>query len=500
MDGWGINPDKKGNATRLADLPNLTRLYQEYPGTALDTSGLAVGLPPGQMGNSEVGQLTMGAGRVIYQELTRIGKAIEDGEFHENAMLDELFSYLKDKDKALHVMGLLSDGGVHSHICHLYAILDAAKKKGLSKVYIHAFLDGRDTPPASGAGYMEELVSYMNKNGVGRVASVSGRYYAMDRDNRWERVEKAYNAIAKGEGRKAADPVAAIKESYGKGETDEFFTPTVMEGGGGPVNVSDNDAVFFFNFRADRAREITKPFVLDDFDGFKRGERPRIVQFICMTEYEQKLNLPVLFKPQDIKNILGEVLSKAGIKQFRVSETEKYAHVTFFFNGGKEAPFPGEDRVLIPSVKDVPTYDLSPEMRALEIAGTAVEKIEKGGYGFMLMNFANGDMVGHTGVLDAAIKACGTVDKAIGIVVGAALKMGWACIITSDHGNAEQMVDPETNEPFTAHTTNRVPFILVDGGKKDVKLKSGGLQDVAPTVLKLLEIESPEEMKGEPLF
>lgn len=501
MDGWGLNPAVAGNATKLAKLPNLARLSSEYPSGAIDTAGLSVGLPEGQMGNSEVGHLTMGAGRVIYQELTRIGKAATDGEFERNPMLAEIFSYLKDKGKALHLMGLLSDGGVHSHISHLFAILDAAKRNGLAKVFIHAFLDGRDTPPSSGAHYMESLVEEIRKTGVGKVATVSGRFYAMDRDNRWERVEKAYDAVVKGSGRLSEDPVLAIKEAYSNGETDEFVTPTVIVENDSPVgHVEENDAVFFFNFRADRAREMTRAFVDREFDGFERGQRPALVSFICMTEYDQKLNLPVLFKPQDIKNILGEMLSRAGVKQFRVSETEKYAHVTFFFNGGKETPFPGEDRLLIPSVKDVPTYDLKPEMRALEIAETAAEKIRSGTCSFVLMNLANGDMVGHTGVIEAAVKACEAVDAAVGIVAKAASERDWAVIITSDHGNAEQMVDPATGEPFTAHTTNLVPFILVDNDRKGASLKHGGLKDIAPTVLKLMEIEIPPEMTGEPLF
>lgn len=501
MDGWGLSPAVDGNATKLAKLPNLAKLSGEYPSGAIDTAGLSVGLPEGQMGNSEVGHLTMGAGRVIYQELTRIGKAAEDGEFERNPMLTEIFSYLKDKGKALHLMGLLSDGGVHSHISHLFAILDAAKKNGLTKVFVHAFLDGRDTPPSSGVRYMEDLVSHIGKNGAGKVATVSGRFYAMDRDNRWERVEKAYDAIVKGSGRLSEDPVLAIKEAYSNGETDEFVMPAVIVENGSPIGeVEENDAVFFFNFRADRAREITRAFVDREFDGFERGQRPALVSFICMTEYDQKLNLPVLFKPQDIKNILGEVLSRAGVKQFRVSETEKYAHVTFFFNGGKETPFPGEDRLLIPSVKDVPTYDLKPEMRALDIAEAAAEKIRSGTCSFVLMNLANGDMVGHTGVIEAAIKACEAVDKAIGVVADAAIKNNWAVAITSDHGNAEQMIDPATGEPFTAHTTNLVPFILVDDDNKGARLKQGGLRDVAPTVLKLMGIEIPPEMTGAPLF
>ncbi len=502
MDGWGINPDKTGNATALASTPNLTRLYNEYPLTYIDTSGFSVGLPRGQMGNSEVGHLTMGAGRIIYQELTRIGGAIENGEFHKNPVLDGLITGLKSRGTALHLMGLLSDGGVHSHMNHLFAILDAVKAKGLDKVYIHAFLDGRDTPPSSGKGYMEALLAYLGKIGLGSVATVSGRFYAMDRDNRWERVKKAYEAMVKGDGLKAMDPVQAIEEAYKRGETDEFVAPTVIaDGGRGAKAVSDDDGVLFFNFRADRAREITRAFVSEDFHGFNRGERVKLTGFVCMTEYDQKLLLPVLFKPQNFINILAEILSINDVRQLRVSETEKYAHVTFFFNGGREEPYRGEERILIPSARDIPTYDKKPEMRAIEIAEAAVERINAGGYSFILMNLANGDMVGHTGVLEAAIKACEFVDRAVGMVVEAALKRGWAVIITADHGNAEQMIDRTTHSPHTAHTTNPVPFILVDDERKGIKLKSGGgLEDVAPTVLKIMGLEKPVEMTGEPLF
>lgn len=501
MDGWGINPETEGNAIALASTPNIKRLREEYPVTTLDTSGLSVGLPEGQMGNSEVGHLTMGAGRIVYQELTRIDKSIEESDFSRNPLLNELISKLKENGGALHLMGLLSDGGVHSHINHLYAFINEAKKKGLKKIFVHAFLDGRDTPPTSGAGFMEALVNFEKKVGAGKVATLMGRYYAMDRDNRWDRVERAYNAMVSAVGNRAENPVEAIKEAYKKGETDEFVTPTVMIENGAPVGkISDGDGLIFFNFRADRAREITKAFVLPDFDGFKRQAHPKLTDFICLTEYDSKLNLPVLFKPQSLANILGEVLSRNGIKQFRVSETEKYAHVTFFFNGGREQPFDGEERLLIPSVKDVPTYDKKPEMRAFEIADAAVEKIREGKYAFMLMNFANGDMVGHTGVIEAAIKACEAVDAAVGKVADEALKDGWSVVITSDHGNAEQMIDPVTNEPFTAHTIYTVPFILVDNSLKGASLKKGGLEDIAPTVVKLMGIEKPKEMKGEALF
>lgn len=506
LDGWGMNPDTDGNAISIASTPNLSRLAREYPFTSIDTSGLSVGLPEGQMGNSEVGHLTMGAGRIIYQELTRITKAVNDGSFARNEVFNGLTAKVREKGGALHIMGLVSDGGVHSHIEHLYGILDALKGKGLRGVYIHAFLDGRDTPPKSGIEYIRALVERLKGAGAASIATVSGRYYAMDRDNRWERVKKAYDAMVVGEGMRAASPVAAVEEAYGRGETDEFVLPTVITGPSGPVApLSDDDGVLFFNFRADRAREITRAITATDFTGFERRKRPSLAAFVCMTEYDAALNLPAVFKPQEIRNMLAEVLSKRGLRQFRVSETEKYAHVTFFFNGGREEPYPGEERLLIPSVKDVPTYDLKPEMRASEIADAAVEGIDSGAFHFMLMNFANGDMVGHTGVLHAAIKACEAVDEAVGRVVDEARKNGWKVIITSDHGNAEQMyglsgVAPGKN-PHTAHTTNRVPFMLIDDARRGIRLKEGGgLQDVAPTALKLMGIEKPVEMDGEALF
>jgi len=502
LDGWGLNSSNEGNAISIASTPNYTRLLKEYPSTAIDTSGLAAGLPDGQMGNSEVGHLTMGAGRIVYQELVRIAKAIKDGELDRDPQITALAEGLKKSGRSLHLMGLLSDGGVHSHIGHLYGLLDIFKNKGLEKIYIHAFMDGRDTPPSSGAGYMEALLAYIEKTGSpAKVATVSGRYYAMDRDNRWERVRRAYGAMTGGVGAAAQGPLQAVKEAYQRGETDEFVAPSVVMEGARPVaTVSDGDAVLFFNFRADRAREIAKAFVSDSFDGFERARRPKLESFLCMTEYDSRLKLPVLFKPQSLENILADVLSRNGMRQFRVSETEKYAHVTFFFNGGREEPFEGEDRLLIPSVRDVATYDLKPEMRATEIAEAAADKIKEGCYSFMLMNFANGDMVGHTGVLEAAVKACEAVDKGLGMVADAALQKGWTVIITSDHGNAEQMFDPETNGPQTAHTTNLVPFILVDDSLKGAGLRQGGLQDVAPTVLKIMGLSQPKEMTGKALY
>lgn len=502
MDGWGVNPSQDGNATLLAATPNLSRLKAAYPSTTIETSGEAVGLPQGQMGNSEVGHLTIGAGRVVYQELTRIDKAVRDGEFHRNPLFGSLVDELNQKGKALHLMGLLSDGGVHSHIEHLFGIIEAAAAKGLKKVFIHAFLDGRDTPPDSGAGYMKALEAFLEKTRCGRVATVSGRFYAMDRDTRWERVAAAYAAMTVGEGNTASDPVAAIESAYRNGKTDEFVTPIVITNGDRPVaSIEDGDGLFFFNFRSDRAREITAALTSDEFDGFDRQRVPKLARFLCMTEYDRKFNLPVVFKPQGLDNILPDILARAGVRQFRVSETEKYAHVTFFFNGGREEPYSGEERLLIPSVKDVATYDMCPQMRAFEIAEAAVAKIRDGRMQFILMNFANGDMVGHTGVLEAAIKACEAVDKGVGMVVDEALKNGWACLITADHGNAEQMIDPVTRSVFTAHTTNPVPFIFIDDEAHGAALRSGGgLKDIAPTVLKIMGLEKPLEMKGEALF
>ncbi|MBI5562963.1 MAG: 2,3-bisphosphoglycerate-independent phosphoglycerate mutase [Deltaproteobacteria bacterium] len=501
MDGWGVNPDKTGNAVALAPTPNLSRLAREYPSTSLTTSGTAVGLPHGQMGNSEVGHLTIGAGRVVYQELTRIDKAACAGYFLKDPILNTLIDGLKKTGKALHLMGLLSDGGVHSHISHLFAIIDAVAAKGLKKLYVHAFLDGRDTPPDSGAGYMLALAAHLKKTGCGTVATVGGRYWAMDRDTRWDRVAKAYAALVRGEGNRADDPVNAVEAAYRRAETDEFIVPTVIVNGDEPVaRISDGDGVFFFNFRSDRAREITEALTGPGFNSFDRGHAPALAGFVCMTEYDKKFGLPVIFKPQARGNILPDALAAAGLRQFRVSETEKYAHVTFFFNGGKEEPYPGEERLLIPSVKDVPTYDKKPAMRAIEIAEAAVAKLREGGFSFMLMNFANGDMVGHTGALEAAIEACATVDRAVGMVVDEAVKDGWAVLITSDHGNAEQMIDPATSSPQTAHTTFPVPFILVDDALRGVKLKPGGLKDIAPTVLKIMGLGKPKEMDGEALL
>ncbi|MBI5233359.1 MAG: 2,3-bisphosphoglycerate-independent phosphoglycerate mutase [Deltaproteobacteria bacterium] len=502
MDGWGVGPSRDGNAIALARTPNLDVLFSRYPHTTLDASGLSVGLPEGQMGNSEVGHLTLGAGRVIFQELARINKAIDDGAFFEDALLNSTFDAVKKGRASLHLMGLVSDGGVHSHMKHLYGLIELAGRKGLDQVFVHAFLDGRDTPPMSAKGYIEGLCAFLDKMGIGKVATISGRFYAMDRDKRWDRVERAYLLLTEGKGIKAKSALQAVMSAYDRGETDEFVQPTLIIEDGLPCAViKDNDAVVFFNFRADRAREMTDVFTNLDFDGFKRSVLPRLGAFVCMTEYDRRFNLPVVFGSQSLKNILAEVLSKNSMRQFRISETEKYAHVTFFFNGGVEEPFDGEDRQIIPSVRDVLTYDKKPEMRAFEIAEAAILRIKGGGgYGFILLNFANGDMVGHTGDIEAAIKACEAVDTALGRVVGEAVQRGYSVIITSDHGNVEQMTDTMTGGPHTAHTLNRVPFILVDDEYAGVSLRQdGGLKDVAPTVLKLMGIKKPGQMQGESL-
>lgn len=496
MDGWGISMRREDNPTAIADLPKLDALMEGFPMTLIGTSGTDVGLPAGQMGNSEVGHLTLGAGRVVLQELSRINRAVENGELASNSTLTGLLDHLKVSGSALHLMGLLSDGGVHSHQEHLYALLRAAKEKGIDKLYIHAILDGRDTPPKSGLGYMKALLEKIEEIGVGQVATVCGRFYAMDRDKRFERVEQAYRAIAEGKGVEGACPIEAIEKSYANAKTDEFMEPAVIKTGG----VDEEDAFIFFNYRADRAREMTEVFIKDDFTGFDRGPKPLLSFFVTMTEYDATFGVPTIFSPEKLSDILGEVISREGISQFRVAETEKYAHVTFFFNGGSEEPFKGEDRLLIPSSREVRTYDEAPEMRAAEIAEATVERIDKGTDGFILVNFANGDMVGHTGIIKAAVTAVEAVDAGVGRIVEKAQEKGFAVLITSDHGNVEQMINYEKNCPYTAHTTNPVPFIYVDADLKGVRLAEGGLADVAPTVLKIMGLEQPAEMTGKPLF
>ncbi|AGL03540.1 2,3-bisphosphoglycerate-independent phosphoglycerate mutase [Desulfoscipio gibsoniae] len=500
LDGWGLSEKKEGNAIALAETPNMDKLLAQYPHTVLGTSGEDVGLPEGQMGNSEVGHLNMGAGRVVYQELTRISRVIRDRSFYDNPVLLEAMDKVRDRKSALHLMGLLSDGGVHSHIEHLYALLELARDQGLSRVFVHAFLDGRDVPPANARDYIVPLVERMRKIETGQVATVMGRYYAMDRDRRWERTKDAYYAMVRGEGYRASSALDALEQAYGRQETDEFVKPTVVvDGQGNPVGrVADGDAIIFFNFRPDRARQITRAFVDEDFDGFERpADRPG-VHYVCMTQYDKTINAPVTYRPQVLVNTLGEVISYYNLKQLRLAETEKYAHVTFFFNGGVEKPNKGEDRVLIPSPK-VATYDLQPEMSAEAVTDALLDKVMEQEYDVIIVNYANPDMVGHTGILPAAIKAVETVDRCIGRAVQAVQQAGGLVLITADHGNAETMIG-DAGEPFTAHTTDPVPFILVSREHQDAKLRPGRLEDVAPTILKLLNIEKPPEMTGHSLL
>ena len=493
MDGFGLTNGVVGNAIRAASTPRLDQFFQEYAHTTLRASGLDVGLPDGQMGNSEVGHTNIGAGRVVFQDLPRITKAIRDGSFFENPAYNHAMDACLEKGTALHLMGLLSDGGVHSHLDHLFALLEMAKRKGLEKVYIHAFLDGRDVSPTSGADFVARTVEQCRSIGVGKIATVMGRYYAMDRDKRWDRVEMAYDAMVYGEGSTFNPvPVAAVKDSYAAGVTDEFVEPVVCDRDG---TISDNDSVIFFNFRPDRAREITRSLVDPEFDGFTRQFFP--LTFVCNTEYDASMpNVEVAFPRVSVANGLGEYLSQMGLTQLRIAETEKYAHVTFFFNGGTETVFPGEDRVLVPSPK-VATYDLQPEMSAVEVTDKCVERIESGAYDVIILNFANCDMVGHTGVDEAAVKAVETVDTCVGRVVDATMKMGGIAMITADHGNAEQMEEPD-GSPMTAHTTNPVPFILCGAG---TELRSDGrLADIAPTILDVMGLACPPEMDGKTLI
>jgi len=501
LDGWGIASDSATNAVALANTPNLDALLSEYPHTQVLTSGMAVGLPEGQMGNSEVGHLNLGAGRVVYQDLTMISKAIVDGDFFTNPVLLDCIARTKAAGGRLHLSGLLSDGGVHSHNTHLYALLELAKKEELSEVYIHCLLDGRDTPPQSGDTYLEELETEIARIGIGKIATVMGRYYAMDRDNRWDRVEKAYNAIVRGQGECRDSAAAAIKESYAAGVHDEFVLPCVVCAGGKPVGpVRDGDGFIFFNFRSDRAREITRALALNEFAGFPRQEMPALSSYVCMTEYDATFGLPIAFSQEELTNILGDVLAKAGKTQLRIAETEKYAHVTFFFNGGSEEPFPGEDRCLIPSPKEVATYDQKPEMSAYLVTEELLAKLDEDKYDVVILNFANCDMVGHTGIIPAAVKAVEAVDACVGKLIAKVRELGGAALITADHGNADQMRDTD-GEPFTAHTTNPVWLVLVDDSRKGAKLREGGcLADIAPTMLDMLGLPKPVEMTGESLL
>ena len=499
MDGYGVNERHEGNAIYSAKTPNMDKYMAQYPSSIVHASGMDVGLPDGQMGNSEVGHTNIGAGRIVYQELTRITKSIEDGDFFENEALMGAVENCKKNGAALHLMGLLSDGGVHSHINHLYGLLEMAKKNGLDKVFVHCFMDGRDVSPTSGADFVEALVAKMRALETGRIATVMGRYYAMDRDNRWERVSEAYKAMVYGEGNKDTSAVNAIKKSYNDNVTDEFVVPTVITDDNGEAlgRISANDSVVFFNFRPDRAREITRTIVDSEFNGFEREFFS--TYYVCMTQYDASMpNVEVAFKPQSLVNTFGEYISKKGLRQLRIAETEKYAHVTFFFNGGVEEVYDGEDRALINSPK-VATYDLQPEMSAPEVAEEVVKRIESGEYDVIVLNYANCDMVGHTGIFDAAVNAVETVDICLGKTVDAIVKMGGTALITADHGNADQMIDYATNDVFTAHTTNVVPLVMI-GGPEGAKLKNGRLADLAPTMLDLMGLDKPEEMTGESLL
>ncbi|OAM92997.1 phosphoglycerate mutase [Pelosinus fermentans] len=499
LDGWGLGDEKDGyNAIVRSEPPHMKLLSELYPTTTLTCSGEAVGLPEGQMGNSEVGHLNIGAGRVVYQELTRITKEIREGFFFTNPILVKAVEEAIVNDSALHLMGLLSDGGVHSHNDHLYALLELAKRYNLKKVYIHAFLDGRDVPPSSGIEYIKALEEKIREIGVGRIATVAGRYYAMDRDKRWERIEKAYNAMVCREGVHTTSAIDAVAESYKEGKTDEFVLPSVIDGCG-DCGVKAKDSVIFFNFRPDRAREITRVFVDENFDGFARCGGRLPLYFACMTQYDETLEASIAYKPQFLKNTLGQVLENVGLTQLRIAETEKYAHVTFFFNGGEEKPYQGEERILVPSPK-VATYDLQPEMSAFEVTDKLIDAIKSGKFDVIILNFANTDMVGHTGKLDAAMKAVSAVDVCVGRIVETMRSQGGITLITADHGNAEKMLDHVTCEPFTAHTTNEVPLILVSEKHRGAALHKGSLADIAPTILTLAGVEIPAEMTGKSLI
>ena len=497
LDGFGNNSNEKGNAVKIAKTPNIDKLMKTCPTTQINTSGLAVGLPEGQMGNSEVGHTNIGAGRVVYQELTRITKSIEDGDFFSVPEFVKAIENCKQNNTKLHIMGLVSDGGVHSHIRHLFALLELAKRKDFEDVYVHCFLDGRDTPPASAENYIMQLEDKMKEKGIGKIASISGRFYAMDRDKRWQRIQKAYDAMVNGIGEKATSAISAIESSYQKEVFDEFVEPTLICNGEEPIaTIGKKDSVIFFNFRPDRAREITRTLVDEEFNEFETKKLD--LCFVCMTQYDETIpNVNIAFKPTALVNTFGEYISKKGLKQLRIAETEKYAHVTFFFNGGEEKQYKGEDRILIPSPK-VETYDMKPEMSAYEVTDKVVDAINSKKYDSIILNYANPDMVGHTGNLEAAIKAIETIDKCVQRVVEAVNAQNGMLLITADHGNSEQMIDYKTGEPYTAHTTNPVPLILV--GKDNIKLKEGKLADLAPTMLELMGMEIPKEMTGESII
>ena len=496
LDGWGYREETEANAVALASTPFFDRLWAEFPRTLINASEEWVGLPAGQMGNSEVGHLNLGAGRVVYQDIVRISKAVRDGEFFRNPVLRRAMDAARDNGKAFHLVGLLSDGGVHSLHTHLYALLDMARERGLSRVFVHPIFDGRDTPPTSGVRHLEGLLGRIREAGIGEIATVGGRYYAMDRDNRWERIERAYRAMVRGEGSESGDPVAAVRESYARGKTDEFIEPVVIVRDGRPVGpIGPGDSVLFFNFRADRARQLTRVLTQESFDGFARPERLGL-EYACMTRYDESFGLPAAFPPQTMENLVADVFAAHGVRNLRMAETEKYAHVTYFFNGGAEKVFPGESRLLVPSPA-VATYDLKPEMSAYEVGEKAEGEIASGRHDVLVLNFANCDMVGHTGILPAAIRAVEAVDANLKRVVEAVWKAGGAALVTADHGNCELMVDPATGEPHTAHTTDPVPFVYADPSGKGATLRPDrALSDVAPTILEMLGIPAPAEMTG----
>lgn len=497
LDGWGYNPQKEDNAVSSAFTPNLDKLIKDYPNTFIKCSGLEVGLPRGFMGNSEVGHLNIGAGRVVYQDLTRIDKAIDDGDFFNNEQILNAFKKAEKNRSKLHLLGLLSDGGVHSHINHLEALISLSGRLGFKDLVVHPFFDGRDTSPKIGNIFLKQLLDFFKKYGNGKIGSMSGRYYAMDRDKRWERVEKAYNALTLGEPFCQQDPIKYIEDSYSNNIGDEFIEPACFNNN---ALISDGDVVLFYNFRADRAREITSALTMDLFSGFNRKIKPKISYYLCMTEYDEKFELPVAFPKQNLNNIFGEVISKNGLRQLRIAETEKYAHVTFFFNGGKEQSFNGEDRILIGSPRDVATYDLKPEMSAFEVTSKLIEQIDKDIYDVIVVNYANCDMVGHTGVFDATVKAVETVDKCVGAVVSKVLEKRGTVFLTADHGNAEKM--KEADSPHTAHTTGDVRFVLIssDDTLTKIKLREGKLADIMPTILDYIGLNIPEEVTGKTLI
>jgi len=503
LDGWGVGPLTDSNAIYVANTPNMDRWQKTFPYTTLVAHNGAVGLPEGQMGNSEVGHLNIGAGRIVYQDFTRINRAIETGDFFKNKVLKNTFTGVLKKKSALHLMGLVSDGGVHSHMNHLLALLKMAAEHGLTEVYIHAFMDGRDTPPTSGLNYISQLQHELVWIGTGRLATISGRFYAMDRDKRWERIKIAWQAIVEGQGILGRDPVQAVKDAYHRGETDEFIRPTVLldESGSPVAKVKDNDVILVFNFRADRVRELTHAFTDRTWDAFAVNSRPALEAFVTFTQYDKQFSLPVVFPPASLDHILAEEISSSGLKQLRIAETEKYAHVTYFFNGGREEPFPFEDRVLIPSPQEVATYDLKPEMSAYLVTEKLLRRVDSEDYSLIVLNFANGDMVGHSGILAAAVKACEAVDVCLGMIVEKFTAKGGIVIITADHGNAETMSEPNSDRPFTAHSSNPVPFILISEQHKNCSLRrDGSLRDIAPTILNLQNLPVPKEMTGQCLI